>query len=308
MKHFIDLAEWSSRDLQHIIQLAVHLKTEYQTGGNRPLMAGKTLGMILEKQSLRTRVSFEIAMQHLGGSTITLAPYEIGRLGERESVPDIARVMSGYVQAIAARVYEHHHVRELAQWSSVPVINALCNLHHPCQAMADALTMVEHFGDLKGLHLAYVGDGNNVAVSLMHVAAHFGMHFHIASPPEYALPSEKIAQIEALAVRNGARIQAHTDPQDAVRGANVIYTDTWVSMGQEKETSNRIEILQPYQLNADLMSLADGEAMAMHCLPAHRGYEITEDIADGPRALIFQQAENRLHVQKAILVKLLVAR
>jgi ornithine carbamoyltransferase len=305
MRHFLDLAEWSSNDLWHIIQLSVYLKTEYETGGNRPLMAGKTLGMIMEKQSLRTRVSFEVAMQHLGGKTITLGPDEIGRLGQRESVPDTARVLSGYVQFIAARVYSHQNIRLLAQYANVPVINALCDLHHPCQAMADMLTVYEHFGRLKGLRVAYVGDGNNVAYSLMLACAHFGVHFTIATPAGYALQEEQLDSAAHIAQHNGSTLRAFEDPAAATRDVDVIYTDTWVSMGQESQAQQRAEHFRAYQVNDDLLARADREAMVMHCLPAHRGDEISSNVADGPRSLIFKQAENRLHVQKGILVKLL---
>lgn len=306
MRHFIDLALWTSNDLWHIIQLAGALKLEYQTGGNRPLMAGKTLGMIMEKQSLRTRVSFEVAMQHLGGYTITMGPDEIGRLGERESVADTARVLSGYVQVIAARVFANRHIIELADHASVPVINALCDLHHPCQAMADVLTLYEHFGQLKGLRLAYVGDGNNVAASLALAAAHFGMHYTVATPRENALPRRFVEQSAEIARHTGGTLREFTDPAEAVRGVDAVYTDTWVSMGKESEAKALKERLRPYQVNDDLLTRAEPDAVVLHCLPAHRGEELTDSVADSSRALIFKQAANRLHVQKAILVKLLV--
>jgi ornithine carbamoyltransferase len=306
VRHFIDLTNWQSRDLWHIIQLATHLKLEHQTGGNRPVLKGKALGIIFSKPSLRTRVSFEVAMQHLGGSSIALGPDEIGKLGERESIPDIARVMSRYVQVVAARVYSHWQIRELADHATIPIINALCDQAHPCQAMADMLTIFEHYGRIKGLRLAYVGDGNNVAASLLLAAAHFGMHFTIATPKEYELPARVLVAAAGFARSSGATIQTFNDPKVAVHDADVVYTDTWVSMGNETEAKERTEKLRPFQLNRELMAEAHKDSVVLHCLPAHRGDEITADVADGPQSLIFEQAENRLHAQKAILVKLLV--
>ncbi len=304
MRHFIDLHEWSSKDLWHLIQLAAHLKAEWQSGGNRPVLGGKTLGMIFQKQSLRTRVSFDVGMQHLGGHAIILGPDEIG-LGKRESLADIARVLSGYVQIIAARVYSHQHVTELAKWSRVPVINMLSDDSHPCQALADVLTIYEHFGAVRELKVAFLGDGNNVAASLLEAAAHFGMHFTIATPKNYELPAHVWQRVKHLAEASGATFQAFHDADEAVEGAHVIYTDTWVSMGQEKETEQRLAIMRPYQVNRHLLEGADRNVVVLHCLPAHRGDEITDEVADGEHSLIFEQAENRLHAQKAILVELL---
>lgn len=304
MKHFITLSDWSTQDLWQIIQLAVSLKLEWQSGGNRPVLHNQALGMIFQKPSLRTRVSFEIGMQHLGGHALYLSPAEIG-LGKRESIADVARVMSGYVQGIMARVFDHAHVLELAKYATVPVINGLSDARHPCQAMADILTIYERFGTTRGLKLAYIGDGNNVAQSLLLAAAHFGMHFSIATPPEYELPANALIEAAPIAEKNNVTVQTVHDPNVAVEGADVIYTDTWVSMGQEEETARRLEILKPYQVNAALVKRAHKEAVVMHCLPAHRGDEITDEVADGPQSVIFPQAENRLHAQKAILVKLM---
>lgn len=304
MKHFLDLPSWSSKDLWQLIQLAVHLKTEWQSGGNRPVLAGKILGMVFQKPSLRTRVSFEVAMKHLGGDAIMMGPSEIG-LGKRESVADVARVLSGYVQGIMARVFDHEHVVELAKHSSVPVINGLSDECHPCQAMADMLTIYEHFGQLEGLKLAYVGDGNNVAVSLLSACAHFGLDFAIASPPGYEIPANAMVAVTDIARQSEIKIEVFEDPQPAVYNADVVYTDTWVSMGQEEETQSRLGVFQKYQVNADLLRHAKQTAVVLHCLPAHRGQEITDDVADGSQSLIFPQAENRLHAQKAILVKLM---
>lgn len=304
MKHFINLADWSQTDLHQILTLAEHLKLEWQFGGNRPLLANKMLGMVFQKPSLRTRVSFHVGMKHLGGDALMLGPNDIG-LGKRESIPDVARVLSSYVDVIMARVFHHAHLEQLAAYSSVPVINGLSDYNHPCQAMADMLTIKERLGDLKGRKLAYVGDGNNVAVSLLVAATYFGVNFSIATPEGHELPPHVRQLGETLATEHNVALTMTTHPQAAVADADVIYTDTWVSMGQEAETAERREALQPYQVNEALLQAAPKRAIVMHCLPAHRGDEITDSVADGAQSAIFQQAENRLHAQKAILVYLL---
>ncbi|NWG16940.1 MAG: ornithine carbamoyltransferase [Chloroflexi bacterium] len=306
MKHFLTLADWSADELWRLVESAVELKTEWKAGGNPPLLKNKLLAMVFQKPSLRTRVSFEVAMKHLGGDAIMLGPDEIG-LGKRESIADVSRVLSGYVQGIMARVFDHAHVEQLAAWASVPVINGLSDAEHPCQAMGDVLTIYERFGRVSGLRVAYIGDGNNVAVSLAQAAAHFGMHFVIASPQGYELPQAAVSQFHDLAARskNGATLTLLHDPNEAVENADVIYTDTWVSMGQEAEAAARVAIMQPYQVNAALVKRAKPAVIVMHCLPAHRGQELTDEIADGPHSAIFPQAENRLHAQKAILVNLM---
>lgn len=303
MKHFLDVSDYSPAEIQDILDLAIRLKKEYFAGGNQPLFKGKVLGLIFQKPSLRTRVSFDMAMRHMGGDALYLSPNEIG-LGKRESIADIARVMSGYVQAMMARVFEHAHVVELAKWSSVPVINGLSDYSHPCQAMADALTIIEKFGAMKGLNVVYVGDGNNVAVSLMHIAVMLGANFRIANPEGYDMP-EVAKKIGAdLASKSGAKIEYLRDPHEAVKDAHVIYTDTWTSMGQEEETAKREAVFPPYQVNAKLVSEARNDVIVMHCLPAHRNHELTDEVADGPHSVIFPQAHNRLHAQKAILARL----
>jgi ornithine carbamoyltransferase len=304
MRHFLDFTDWTTKELWHIIQLAEHLKLEWQSGGNRPALKGKTLGMIFQKPSLRTRVSFDVAMQHLGGHALMIGPDEIG-LGKRETIADVSRVLSRYVQGIMARVFEHDHVEQLAAHSHVPVINGLSDARHPCQAIADMLTIFEHFGKFNGLKMAYVGDGNNMAASLLLAAAHFGMHFAIATPESYELPAKVMVDAAGFARLSGTTVSTFTDPCIAVEGADIIYTDTWVSMGQEEESKKRLEDLRAFQVNRQLIERASKEAVVMHCLPAHRGQEITDDVADGPHSIIFQQAENRLHAQKAILVKLM---
>lgn len=250
-------------------------------------------------------MSFDMAMRHLGGDALYISPNEIG-LGQRESIADVSRVISGYVSAIMARVFDHQHVVELAKWSSIPVINGLSDYNHPCQGMADALTIVEKFGKLKGLNITYVGDGNNVAVSLMHIAAKLGANFTIANPEDYDIVPKAIEDAKKFAKESGSTLSFIRDPHEAVKNAHVIYTDTWTSMGQEAETEKRKKVFPPYQVNQKLVSEADKDVIVMHCLPAHRGQELTDEVADGPHSVIFQEAHNRLHAQKAVLVKLLV--
>ncbi len=303
MKHFLDVSDHSPAEIQDILDLAIRLKKEHFSGGNKPIFKGKVLGMIFQKPSLRTRVSFDMAMRHCGGDALYLSPNEIG-LGKRESIADISRVMSGYVQAVMARVFEHAHVVELAKWSSVPVINGLSDYSHPCQAMADAQTIIEKFGPMKGLNVVFVGDGNNVAVSLMHIVVMLGANFTIANPEGYDMPKGAQEIGARLAASSGAKIRYLRDPHEAVKGAHVIYTDTWTSMGQEEETAKREAVFPPYQVNAGLVSEADKDVIVMHCLPAHRNHELTDEVADGPHSVIFPQAHNRLHAQKAVLARL----
>jgi ornithine carbamoyltransferase len=303
MMHFLDISDHSPEELQDLLDLAIRLKKEHFSSGNPPLLKGKVLGMIFQKPSLRTRVSFDMAMRHLGGDALYLSPDEIG-LGKRESIADVSRVLSGYVQAIMARVFDHAHILELARWASVPVINGLSDYSHPCQAMADALTIQERFGSLKGVNVSFIGDGNNVAVSLMHIITILGGNFTIANPEGYDIPAESIEQAKKVTLGTGSKLTFLRDPHQAVQNAQVIYTDTWTSMGQEEETSKREAVFPPYQVNAKLVSEADKDVIVMHCLPAHRNHELTDDVADGPYSVIFPQAHNRLHAQKAILARL----
>jgi ornithine carbamoyltransferase len=304
VKDFIAITDFSADEIQSMLDLAVRLKQEYFEKGNRPLFKGKTLAMIFQKPSLRTRVSFDMAMRHLAGDALYLSPAEIG-LGKRESIADVARVLSGYVNVLMARVFEHNHVLDLAKWASIPVVNGLSDYNHPCQAMADALTIQEKFKNLKGLNISYVGDGNNVAVSLLHICALLGANFSIASPKGYEIKTEAVETGKKLAQLSGSHINLLSDPHQAVKGAQVIYTDTWTSMGQEEESRIRQQVFPPYQVNRQLVEEADPEAIVLHCLPAHRGQEITDEVADGPHSMLFPQAHNRLHAQKAILVRLL---
>ena len=303
MKHFLAVADLSSGEVQEILDTAIRLKEEYFKKGNAPYFKGKVLGMIFQKPSLRTRVSFDMAMRHCGGDALYLSPNEIG-LGKRESIADIARVLSGYVHALMARTFDHNHVLELAKWSEIPVVNGLSDYNHPCQAISDALTIQEKFGTAKGLNVTYVGDGNNVAVSLMYVCAKLGWNFTIASPEDYDLSPESVGIAKDISEETGVELKFLRDPHEAVKDAQVIYTDTWTSMGQEEETVKREKVFPPYQVNAGLVSEADKDAIVMHCLPAHRNQELTDDVADGPQSVIFPQAHNRLHAQKAILAKL----
>jgi ornithine carbamoyltransferase len=303
-KDFISIADYSPEAVQEILDLAVRLKKErWEKGENQPILKGKVLGMIFQKPSLRTRISFDMAMRHLGGDALYLSPNEIG-LGQRESVADVARVLAGYVEVIMARVFAHQHVLDLAQWSSVPVINGLSDYDHPCQGMADALTILEKFNHIKGLNVTFIGDGNNVAVSLLHICSKLGANFTLAAPEGYDLSPKAIEESKGFAAKSGGTIRTLRDPYEAVKNADVIYTDTWTSMGQEEETEKRKKVFPPYQVNAKLVSEASPEAIVMHCLPAHRGQEITDEVADGPHSVLFPQAHNRMHAQKAILVSL----
>ncbi|HET9907354.1 MAG TPA: ornithine carbamoyltransferase [Anaerolineales bacterium] len=303
MKHFLAVSDLSSGEVQDLLDLAIRLKEEYFKQGNAPLFKGKVLGMIFQKPSLRTRISFDMAMRHMGGDALYLSPNEIG-LGKRESIADIARVLSGYLHALMARTFDHAHVLELAKWSEIPVVNGLSDYNHPCQGIGDALTIQEKFGTARGLNVAYVGDGNNVAVSLMHVCAKLGWNFTIASPEEYDLSPKAVELADDIVKETGSKLTFLRDPHVAVRGAHVIYTDTWTSMGQEEESAKREKVFPPYQVNAQLVSEADKDVIVMHCLPAHRNHELTDEVADGPHSVIFPQAHNRLHAQKAILARL----
>jgi ornithine carbamoyltransferase len=304
MRHFIAISDFTSDEIRHFLEVARQLKEEWAKGGNRPLLQGKSLGMIFQKPSLRTRVSFEMAMEHLGGHAIYLSPDEIG-LGKRESVADVARVLSGYVDCIMARVFAHGHIEELAAYSRVPIINGLSDYNHPCQAMADLLTVQEKKGRLAGLKMAFVGDGNNVATSLAFATAKVGMNFALATPKGYELSSAVVAEARQVAADTGSRIVVTHDAEEAVDDADVIYTDVWTSMGQEAEREKRLAVFPPYQVNTRLVALAKPNVIVEHCLPAHRGEEITDEVMDGPHSVVFEQAENRMHAQKGILAVLL---
>jgi len=299
-KDLLSISDLSSKDIRLLISDAVDMKA----AGWLSSLSGKTLALLFEKPSLRTRVSFEVAMRQLGGQTIYLSPAEVG-LGKRESVSDVARVLSRYVDAIVARTFSHQALEMLAGYSSVPVINALSDSEHPCQALADLLTIYEKKGELDGLTLAFVGDGNNVAHSLLLAASLTGMNFRIASPSGYRVQDRILHLAQEYAVDSGAEILCTEEPRLAVSGADVVYTDAWTSMGQETEAEQRRQIFANYQVNSELLSLAREDAIVMHCLPAHRGEEVAEGIVDSPRSVVFDQAENRMHVQKALLADIL---
>jgi ornithine carbamoyltransferase len=282
-----------------ILALAGRLKTKLRAGRPHPLLAGRTLAMIFEKPSLRTRVTFEVGMGQLGGSSIHLAPGDI-KLGERESPGDIARNLERWVDLVMARVFSHKSVVDLAAAARVPVINGLSDLHHPCQVLSDCFTLRERRGKLEGLRVAFVGDGNNMVHSWMDAAALLGFEFVLACPPGFEPDPAIVAEA-------GPRVSVTHDARAAVRAADVVYTDVWTSMGQEAEADARRKAFRPYQVNEQLVSVAAADALVMHCLPAHRGEEITDAVLDGPQSVVFDQAENRLHVQKAIMVWLLGA-
>ena len=305
MKHFLSIADLTSEELHNLLALASLLKAEWQEGGNKPVLKGKSLALIFQKPSLRTRVSFEMGMVHLGGHALYLSPNEI-KMGGRESIADVARVLAGYVDGIMARVFSHQHILDLARYSSVPIINGLSDYNHPAQAFSDLFTILEAKGKLEGLKMAYVGDGNNVARSLLFAAMKVGMHFSIASPPGYTLTEEDMDLAQGFSTA-GAQIEIVADPARAAAAADVIYTDVWTSMGQEAETAERLKVFPPYQVNQQLVNQAQSDCLVMHCLPAHRGQEITDEVADGPNSILFPQAENRLHAQKALLVHLLAS-
>ncbi len=301
MKDFLTLADLTSEALQHILDLAVRMKEAWKAGEATPYLQGKVLGMIFQKPSLRTRVSFDVAMLQLGGAGLYLSPNEI-QLGKRESVADVARVISRYVDVVMARVFGHADLVELAKYASVPVINGLSDYSHPCQGVADFLTILEHKGAFRGKKLAFLGDGNNVSTSLLFGASLLGMDFAIATPVGYELHPAVWSLGEKFAAQSGAHLLATHDPLEAVADADVIYTDTWTSMGQEAEAEKRRRIFPPYRVDEEKLNYAKKDVIVMHCLPAHRGEEITDAVADGPHSVIFDQAENRLHAQKAILV------
>lgn len=303
MKHFLSIADLTPDELKNLLDLATQLKNEWRHGGNKPVLQGKSLALVFQKPSLRTRVSFEMGMVHLGGYAFYLSPNEV-KMGGRESVADVARVLSGYVDAVMARVFEHEHILDLAKYSSVPIINGLSDYNHPAQALADFFTVLEHKGNPEGLKMTYVGDANNVARSLLFTAMKLGTHFAIATPPGYGLDEETIALAKTFSTA-GAQIELYEDPAQAVADADVIYTDVWTSMGQEAEKETRLQVFPPYQINQQLVNKAKPDCIVMHCLPAHRGEEITDEVADGPHSVLFPQAENRMHAQKAILVELL---
>jgi len=302
MKDFLSINEYSAEQLKELLQESSELKKLYKAGGRDLCLSGKTLAMLFEKPSLRTRISFQVAMTDLGGNAIYVKPEDIGGIGKREPIKDMARVLSRYVDGIMARTFEHSTVTELAAFATVPVINALTDFSHPCQAMADMLTIQEHCGKLEGVKIAFIGDGNNMARSLAFGCAKLGMKVVVASPAGYQLDAESIQKANEISADS---VSQTSDPAQAVLDADIIYTDTWVSMGQEDEKQKRLSDFAGFQVNAELLKKAPADAKIMHCLPAHRGFEITDEVAESPNSVIFDQAENRLHFQRALLKKLI---
>ena len=299
-RNLISIADLTADDLSNLLSTAALLKRD----GYPRALSGQTLALLFEKPSLRTRVSFDVAMQQLGGHAIYLNQSEVG-LSQREPVADVARVLSRYVQGIVARTYLQKTLADLAEHASVPVINALSDEQHPCQALADLLTIQERKGAVQGTRIAFIGDGNNVAASLAQASALAGAHFAIASPPGYRLPEGVVIEVETFARASGGSLRTMESPQEAVQDADVVYTDVWTSMGQEDSYEQRLRAFSSYQVTPELMALANRDALFMHDLPAHRGEETVEEVIEGPQSVVFDQAENRLHAQRAVLLLLL---
>lgn len=298
---FLSIADYSREEIESIFKITKELKDKTKNKIKHPLCKGLTMSMIFAKPSARTRISFETGMYQLGGYALYLSPNDIG-VGTREAVKDIARVISRYNDVIMARLFEHRHIIELAEYASVPVINGLTDYNHPCQIMADMYTVKEHFGRISDLKITYVGDGNNVANSWINFASKLPLHLVICSPSGYE-PDK--ATVEYARKQEISNIEILADPMEAVRDSDVIYTDVWASMGQEDEAAERRKVFMDYQVNSSMLKIAKPDVKVMHCLPAHRGDEITDEVIDGPHSIVFDEAENRMHVQKAIIVKLL---
>ena len=304
-RHFLALSDLSAAELSRVLREAARYKRNRRAG--RHALAGQTVALVFQKPSMRTRVAFEVAVLQLGGSVVYLGQEDI-QLGHREPIRDVARVLSVYVDAIVARTFAHADAEEFARYAAVPVINGLSDLHHPCQALADLLTIREHWGRLRGITVAYIGDGNNVLHSLAEGAAMLGINLSVAAPNGYRPHETTWRRVTRQAAASGAAFRVAESPAAAVRGADVVYTDVWVSMGQERERAERAKAFRAYQVNARLLRQAKPGCRVMHCLPAHRGEEITDEVMESRRSLIFEQAENRLHVQKALLAFLLGGR
>ncbi len=305
MKHLLTLHDWSTEEILDTLSLADKLKYEQKNGIEHHILKGKTLGMIFSKSSTRTRVSFEVGMYQLGGSALFLNSNDI-QLGRGESVYDTANVLSRFLDGIMIRTFKQSDVEDLARFGSIPIINGLTDLVHPCQILADFQTIREKKdGQLKGLKLAYIGDGNNMAHSYLYGSAKVGMDVAIATPPQYMCDETVVENAIKDAEKTGAKVTITNDPFEAIKDADVVCTDTWVSMGQESEKEEKVKVFKDYQVNTELFSHADKDAIFLHCLPAYRGFEVTEDIIDGPHSVIFDEAENRLHAQKAVMARLM---
>ncbi len=303
-RDLLTLLDYTSEEIDYLLQKALVMKKEVIAGKIPPILQGKTLGMIFEKHSTRTRISFEVGMVQLGGHAMYMNANDL-QIGRGESVHDTGKVLSGYLDAVMIRANSHEMVEELAKHSSIPVINGLTDMYHPCQALADLLTMIEVKGSIAGKKLAYVGDGNNVAHSLVIGAASMGMHVAVATPKGYEFNSDLYVEAEKIAAANGGSVLQTNNPIEAVRNADVVYTDVWASMGQEEEAAARLEAFKGFQINDQLVANAKKDYMFLHCLPAHREEEVATSVIDGPNSYVFQQAENRLHAQKAVLAALL---
>ncbi len=299
-KDLLTIRELSSDDIQHILDRSAWLKKAQKDGVLHQPLRGRSLGMIFEKSSTRTRVSFEVGMYQLGGQALFLSSQDL-QMGRGEPVADTAKTLSRYLDGIMIRTYAQKTVEELAQHASVPVINGLTDLHHPCQALADLFTIHERRGTLKGLRFCYVGDGNNMAHSLIEAGVKVGMHVALACPPGYEPDAAIMREAKLVATRGGSELMLTSDPKKAAANADILYTDVWASMGQEKEHEQRVKAFTGYQIDEKLMKAAAKDALVMHCLPAHRGEEISAEVIDGPHSVVFDQAENRLHTQKAVM-------
>ncbi|MFB3894673.1 MAG: ornithine carbamoyltransferase [bacterium] len=297
-KDLVSINDLSAAEIEQIITATMKLKKRHQSGETVQPLVGKTLGLIFHKPSARTRISFEVGMYQLGGHCVILSEKEIG-MGTRESVSDLAKLFSRYMDVVMVRTFSHELVKDLAKYGSIPIINGLTDFSHPCQILTDLVSIYEKKGTVKGLKIAYIGDGNNVCNSWLFAAGKLGLNLAIASPAGY-LPKSEVVQL-AQSYKTGHTISLTTDAKKAAQDADVIYTDVWASMGQEAEQKHRLSVFKPFQLNDDLIKLTKPDALVMHCLPAHRGEEITDSVIDGPKSIVFDQAENRMHTQKAIL-------
>lgn len=303
-KDFLSLADFDKKSLNYLLNLAANLKQDNKIGRVHHVLQNKTLILIFSKPSLRTRISFEIGISQLGGTALTLKQDEIN-LGVRESIADVARVVSRYADGVIIRTFAHSDVVEFAKWSDIPVINGLTDSSHPCQILADLLTIKEKFGEFENLKLAYIGDGNNVANSLLLGCSIMGMDICIGCPEGYDPDIQYLRKAEEFADISGSKIEVTNNPKEAIQNANVVYTDVWTSMGQEEETKIRKELFKPYQINGELLEFASNDVIVLHCLPAHRGEEITEEVFEEYADVLFEQAENRLHAQKAIMASIM---
>ncbi len=304
MKHLLSIHDITTDEAKQILSVAQDLKEKQKKGIPHPILKNKTLGMIFSKSSTRTRVSFEVGMYQLGGHALFLSSNDI-QLGRGETIYDTANVLSRYLDGIMIRTFEQSDVEDLAKFGSLPIINGLTDLLHPCQALTDMLTITEHKGKLEGLKLAYLGDGNNMTHSLLYAGAKLGVNVSVATPKGFECNEEVVANAKEDAKKTGAVIDISYDPVQAIRDADAVYTDTWLSMGQEGSKEERLKVFKDYQVNGELMKHAKEDAIFLHCLPAYRGYEVTEEVIDGPQSVIFDEAENRLHTQKAIMALLM---